>query len=93
MKKGTSNKKCMDKSSQVPDYSKEENLSRLSRTSILKDFVKENNGDWDHQKWLELCNSISKSGFIPVDFDQVGLLLEQEKADFHVPKTCCDSCQ
>ncbi|MFZ2658317.1 MAG: hypothetical protein WAX69_25515 [Victivallales bacterium] len=80
MKKGTSNKKYMDKSSQVPDYSKEENLGRLSRTGILKDFVKENNGNWDHRKWIELCDKITQKGFTPIDFDQVGLMLEEIKA-------------
>ncbi|MFZ2654961.1 MAG: hypothetical protein WAX69_08580 [Victivallales bacterium] len=80
MKKGTAVKKSMDKSSQAPVYSKEENLGILSRTDILKDFARENNGSWDHQKWLDLCDRISKSGYTPVDFDQVGLLLEQEKA-------------
>ncbi|HBC89299.1 MAG TPA: hypothetical protein DCZ94_20350 [Lentisphaeria bacterium] len=93
MKKGTTSKKNIDKSSQVLVYNKEENLSRLSRISILKDFVKENNGNWDHQKWLELCDSIEKSGYVPVDFDQVGLLLEQEKAEFNLSKPSCDSCQ
>lgn len=59
-----------------------DNLQRLAKSGILLDFVRENKGTWDHEKWLELCDKISRSGYIPVDFDQVGLLLEQVKTDY-----------
>jgi len=60
----------------------EENLRRLEDTCILEDFVIENSGSWDHQKWLDLCEKIRQKGFSPIDFDQVGLMLEKIKADF-----------
>lgn len=58
---------------------KEENLKKLARTSILMNFVKKNQGSWDHLMWEELCNVITAKGYSPIDFDQVGLLLEQKK--------------
>ncbi len=63
--------------------SKEKNLERLFSTSILTSFVNENNGTWDHQKWLELCDKVTKEGYEPIDFDQMGLMLERLKADFN----------
>lgn len=61
--------------------SPEENLKRLARTSILKTFVVKNNCEWDHTKWLEFCAYLEEKGYAPVDFDQVGLLLEKKKAE------------
>ena len=65
-----------------PSCSMENTLAGLLRTSVLKDFVRENNGSWDHRKWLELCDEISREGYSPIDFDQVGLALEREKTDY-----------
>ncbi len=59
----------------------EENLKKLSRTSILKTFVVKNDCDWDHTKWLEFCAYLEEKGYTPIDFDQVGLLLEKKKAE------------
>ncbi|OHD66508.1 MAG: hypothetical protein A2101_02210 [Spirochaetes bacterium GWF2_52_7] len=59
---------------------KEDNLRRLVESGILVDFVKKNNGSWDHSKWLGLCDEISVKGYLPIDLDQVGLALEQEKS-------------
>lgn len=63
-----------------------DNLQRLAKSGILLNFVKENNGTWDHQKWLELCDKISTSGYTPVDFDQVGLMLELQKRAYSTEK-------
>ena len=60
---------------------KEENLKKLARTSVLMNFVKKNNADWNHDQWEELCEKISKK-YSPIDFDQVGVLLEEKKAAF-----------
>ena len=32
--------------------SNEGNLQKLEQLGILDRFVKENNGNWDHQKWI-----------------------------------------
>lgn len=60
----------------------EDPLKELAKTGILANFVKKNNGCWNHQQWLELCADISKKGFSSIDFDQVGLILEKEKAEY-----------
>ena len=60
--------------------STEDNFKRLLKSGMLADFVKTNNGSWDHMKWLGLCDEISM-GYAPIDYDQVGLALEREKAE------------
>ena len=60
----------------------EGNMEKLIKSGILEIFVIENKASWDHQEWLNLCGEISMSDFYPVDFDQVGLLLEREKAAY-----------
>ncbi len=61
---------------------KEANLKRLSKSGLLDNFVTNNRGSWDNEKWLNLCDEISKQDFTPVDYDQVGLTLEKKKADY-----------
>ena len=60
----------------------EANLQRLASTSIVADFVKANQGEWDHQTWVNFCHELGDKGFFPIDLDQVGLLLERRKADY-----------
>ncbi|MFZ2656733.1 MAG: response regulator [Victivallales bacterium] len=69
-------------SPQIPVYTAKENIQRLGRTSILEDFARENDNHWDHQKWLGLCERITNKGFSPIDFDHVGLMLEEVKARY-----------
>lgn len=59
-----------------------ENIAKLAATQVLRDFVRENNGIWNHEKWLCLCGKITEMGYSPIDFDQVGVLLEREKAEY-----------
>jgi hypothetical protein len=66
------------------------NLKRLSDSPILHSFVQDNAGEWDHHGWLGLCDKIEKEGFSPIDFDQVGLLLEKAKAKFQRAACPCD---
>ena len=61
------------------------NLQKLEQLGILDKFVKENNGSWDHQKWMELCGLIEKQELGPIDFDKVGLILEEKKAKHFFP--------
>ena len=58
----------------------EDNLQKLEQLGILDKFVKENNGSRDHQKWMELCELIENQDLDPMDFDKVGLILEEKKA-------------
>lgn len=62
----------------------EANLQRLASTSIAADFVKANQGEWDHQTWVKFCHDLGDKGFFPVDLDQVGLLLEKKKAEYWI---------
>jgi len=59
-----------------------ENLNRLKQSDIIRNFIIFNKAAWDHSKWLELCSFIENNGFAPIDYDQVGLFLEEEKIKY-----------
>jgi hypothetical protein len=61
---------------------KEDNLKKLAKAGILTSFVKKAKGQWNHDGWLELLALIRGMGYTPIDKDQVGLLLEQNKAEY-----------
>ncbi len=56
-----------------------ENLKKLTRTSIPLNFIKKMDGEWNHNAWLEFCGSLETKGYTPIDYDKVGLLLEKKK--------------
>ena len=58
---------------------KETNLKKLAKTSLLMNFVKKNNGKWNHAQWIDLLAGLEKKGYKPIDADQIGLLLEEKK--------------
>ena len=60
----------------------EVNLARLAKTSLPKEFVEQHCGEWNHQDWLDFCERLEEKGYTPIDLDQVGLLLEKQKADY-----------
>lgn len=60
-----------------------DNLEKLDKSGKLEEFVRKNNGSWDHKKWIDLCAEISLEGYEPIDFDQVGILLEKYKAIYY----------
>lgn len=63
--------------------SKEEaNLKRLAKSTIPMNFVKKNEGKWDHAKWLAFLDYLKEKNYFPVDTDQVGLILESKKAKY-----------
>ncbi|HCE44234.1 MAG TPA: hypothetical protein DET40_11860 [Lentisphaeria bacterium] len=62
--------------------SKESNLKKLAKSGKLESFVKKNKACWDHQSWLVLCAEIVEDGYEPIDFDQVGIILENHKTNF-----------
>ncbi len=59
----------------------QENLKKLAKTSTLMNFVKKNQGKWNHTKWEELCEKIADK-YAPIDYDEVGVLLEEKKKKF-----------
>ena len=63
-------------------YTYVSNLKKLAKSGKIGNFVTKNKGCWDHQAWLMFCGEIVEAGYEPIDFDQVGLMLEKEKADF-----------
>jgi hypothetical protein len=65
----------------------EANLKKLRKTVIPINFVKKNNGAWNHEQWLEFCEMLKEKGYTPINFDQVGLLLEKKKADYLAKKS------
>jgi len=60
----------------------ESNLRKLAKTSLAMNFVKKNNGEWNHQNWLDFLAEIKRKGYEPIDPAQVGLLLEEKKAQY-----------
>ncbi len=67
--------------------SKEEiNLKRLVKTPIIMNFVKKKNGAWNHQDWLDFLSYLKEKGYDPINPDQVGLLLEERKAQYLASK-------
>ena len=65
---------------------KETNLKKLAKTSLLMNFVKKNDGKWNHTQWLELLANLDKKGYKPIDPDHVGLLLEEKKEAYLAKK-------
>jgi len=61
------------------EVKKKNNFSELHRTGVLHQFVREHDGQWEHEQWLSLINKISKQ-FSPIDINKVGLALEQLKS-------------
>jgi hypothetical protein len=65
---------------------KEKNLKKLSRTNVPMNFVKKNEGCWDHQAWEEFCAYLETKNYAPIDFEAVGALLEAKKAAYFEKK-------
>lgn len=66
----------------------ENNLKKLARTNLPMNFVKKNNGNWNHDEWMAFCDFLKEKGYTPIEFDQVGLLLEKKKAEYLERATC-----
>lgn len=65
---------------------KAENLKKLSRTNIIMNFIKKNKGVWNHQGWTEFCAYLTEKGYTPIDFNQVGAMLEAKKETYLASK-------
>ena len=95
MKKEKSPKIVQEKTCAKPECQKaltlsckEENLKKLVKSCKPESFVRKNNGYWDHQAWLMFCGEIVEEGYDPIDFDQIGLILENYKTAF-ISKSDC----
>lgn len=65
---------------------KEENLERLVKSNLPMQFIKAHEGRWDHQQWLEFLDELQAKGYMPIDLDQIGLILEENKEIFQAKK-------
>ncbi len=68
------------------DSTETENLKKLSKSPLIMNFVKRKDGCWNHHDWLEFLSDVKKKGFDPVNPDQLGLLLEEKKAQYLASK-------
>ena len=60
----------------------EENIKRFAKTALATNFVKAHNGSWNHEDWLGFINDVKAKGYYPIDWDRVGLILEDKKKAF-----------
>ena len=60
----------------------EENIKRFAKTALAMNFVKAHNGAWNHEDWLAFISDIKAKGYYPIDWDRVGLILEDKKKAF-----------
>ena len=60
----------------------EENIKRFAKTSLATNFVKAHNGSWNHEDWLGFISDVKAKGYYPIDWDRVGLILEDKKKAF-----------
>jgi hypothetical protein len=66
---------------ELPPIWKQE-ADRLVASGILSRFVAEKKGAWDHQGWLDFLAGVRSAGYTRMPDNEIGLLLEQEKARF-----------
>ena len=60
----------------------EENIKRFAKTPLAMNFVKAHNGAWNHEDWLGFISDVKAKGYYPIDWDRVGLILEDKKKAF-----------
>lgn len=60
----------------------DDNLKRLAKSKLPGSFVKKHNGAWNHDAWLAFLAELEEKGFLPINIDFVGLILEEEKIEF-----------
>lgn len=53
---------------------------KLAKSKILVNFVKDQRQTWNHDEWLGLLAEVRKKGYSALPDDEIGLLLEAEKA-------------
>ncbi len=60
----------------------EDNLKKFARSTIAMTFVKNHNGAWGHEEWLGFLKDLEAKGYMPIDTDAVGMILEEKKVAF-----------
>ncbi len=59
--------------------SPETNLSRWKASGNPEEWVRQRNLQWSHQDWLDLLASLRRSDFWPMEPDEIGRVLEEQK--------------
>ena len=62
--------------------SAEENLARLEKTKLLREFVETRRGEWGHKAQRKFLNRLKREGFDPLPEVEVAKLLEQHKREY-----------
>ena len=75
-------KAAAPKAAPVNTNDPEENIKRFAKTALAMNFVKAHNGSWNHEDWLNFIREVKEKGYYPIDFDRVGLILEDKKKAF-----------
>ena len=70
------------KAAPVKSNDPEENIKRFAKTPLAMNFVKAHNGSWNHEDWLGFISDVKAKGYYPIDWDRVGLILEDKKKAF-----------
>ena len=79
--------KAVKKVTTVKLSAEETNLRKLSRSPIPMNFVKKQNGVWNHEEWLQFLDYLKSKNYFPIDTDRVGLLLEEKKVQYFAAKS------
>ena len=78
----TAPKKAAPKAAPVKSNDPEDNIKRFVKTPLAMNFVNAHNGSWNHEDWLNFIREVKEKGYYPIDFDRVGLILEDKKKAF-----------
>jgi hypothetical protein len=59
----------------------QENLQRWRASGKPQRWVEQHRGNWNHEDWFSLLERLMKSEYWPMDPGEVGLMLEELKAN------------
>ncbi len=65
---------------------REQERVRLLGSGLIQRFVRDKNGAWNHQDWLDFLTSVRSAGYRTLSDDEVGQMLEEEKGRFWASK-------
>jgi hypothetical protein len=77
-------KKTRTKSESRPDSLRPEteNLRRWRASEQPRTWVEAHKGQWNHQEWIALLETLQRSSYWPMQPDEVGQVLEDVKAEW-----------
>ncbi len=57
-----------------------QNLRRWEQSGYPRKWVDDHHGEWNHSDWLDLLEKLKYSNFWPMEPDEIGRVLEEQKA-------------